>query len=273
MKKPDYILDIPAEQYHQDARDGKFLSSHMLGDFRKCPSLYHKKMTGLIPPSDSASFTFGRATHSLVLEGRAAFDAEFIVSDGPVNEKTGEAYGKATKAYKEWLASQKATVISSADFDVMSAVQRAVWSHSGAATILDQGFAEGTVRTTYCGEPCQIRMDWFDPERRIIADLKTCGDLDRLNYDIRDFGYVNQLAFYRDVLEEASGEKVDGVYIIGVEKKEPYRCGLWMITSAALDAASEQNKQAICTMSVCREGNIWPTGYEVTRVIDVPANN
>ena len=50
--KADYpcFADIPAEQYHQDARDGKFLSSHLLGDFRKCPLTYHQKMTGVIPP-------------------------------------------------------------------------------------------------------------------------------------------------------------------------------------------------------------------------------
>ena len=52
--KADYpcFADIPAEQYHQDARDGKFLSSHLLGDFRKCPLTYHQKMTGVIPPQD-----------------------------------------------------------------------------------------------------------------------------------------------------------------------------------------------------------------------------
>ena len=38
--------------------------------------------------------------------GREAFDGQFLVADGPVNPKTGEPFGKATKAYAEWLSSQ-----------------------------------------------------------------------------------------------------------------------------------------------------------------------
>ena len=37
--KLTFFADIPSEEYHQAARDGKFLSSHLLGDFRKSPRL------------------------------------------------------------------------------------------------------------------------------------------------------------------------------------------------------------------------------------------
>lgn len=44
--------------------------------------------------------------HCLILEGQAAFDEQYLVAGGPVNPKTGEPYGKATKAYAEWIAAQ-----------------------------------------------------------------------------------------------------------------------------------------------------------------------
>ena len=110
MNRLPFFADIPAEEYHQAARDGKFLSSHLLGDFRKCPRLYVKKMNGEIEPIESAALAIGRAVHVLVLEGRAKFDEEFLISDGPVNPKTGEVFGKLTKAYKEWLAAQRLPV-------------------------------------------------------------------------------------------------------------------------------------------------------------------
>ena len=44
MNKLSFFADVPADEYHQAARDGKFLSSHLLGDFRKSPRLYHKKI-------------------------------------------------------------------------------------------------------------------------------------------------------------------------------------------------------------------------------------
>ena len=40
----------------------------------------------------------GRAVHTLVLEGRGKFDEEFMVSDGPVNPKTGEPFEPAVSA-------------------------------------------------------------------------------------------------------------------------------------------------------------------------------
>ena len=44
MKRCPFIVDIPADEYHEAARRGEFLSSHLLGDFRACPRLYRKKM-------------------------------------------------------------------------------------------------------------------------------------------------------------------------------------------------------------------------------------
>ena len=55
MHQYPFIADIPADEYHAAARRGDFLSSHLLGDFRSCPLLYHKKMTGAIEPVDSAA--------------------------------------------------------------------------------------------------------------------------------------------------------------------------------------------------------------------------
>ena len=48
MKRYPFIVDIPADEYHADAQAGRFLSSHLLGDFRSCPQLYRKKLYGEI---------------------------------------------------------------------------------------------------------------------------------------------------------------------------------------------------------------------------------
>ena len=275
--KADYpcFADIPAEQYHQDARDGKFLSSHLLGDFRKCPLTYHQKMTGVIPPQDSAAYWMGRAVHTLVCEGRAAFDEQFLVTDGPVNPKTGEPFGRLTKAYKEWAAAQTLVPVSASDFGFMVKLQSAVWLHPIATRLFDGGWAEGTVRTTYHGEPVQIRIDFFNPNfvdettgaRGAIIDLKTCDTIDFFESDARKYGYMHQLAFYREVLRIASGEEFP-VYIVAVEKKAPFRVGVWKLAPEALDEAKAANERALSLLRECRCQNVWPTGYEELRVMD-----
>ena len=180
MHRYPFIVDIPADEYHEAARRGEFLSSHLLGDFGACPRLYRKKMSGEIEPTDTAAYQTGRALHTLILEGRAKFDAEYLISSGPTNPKTGEPFGKTTKAYREWLASQKRPIVSSEDFGWMLKLQQSIALHPVANALLEHGRAEGTVRIALNGEPCQIRMDWFNPDfegRPDIVDLKTCENL------------------------------------------------------------------------------------------------
>ena len=273
MDRLSFFADVPADEYHQAARDGKFLSSHLLGDFRKSPRLYQKKINGEIEPSESAALAVGRAVHVLVLEGRSRFDEEFLVTDGPVNPKTGEPFGKTTKAYREWAASQTKEVVGGADFAFMSKLREGVWAHPVARELLDEGIAEQTVRTRYCGEPCQIRMDWFRADyggRPAICDLKTCETLDYFEGDARRFGYPQQMAFYREVLRTASEGAVEAdCYLIAIEKREPMRCGVWKLTDGILEACALENERAIAELRSCRSGNAWPTRTEDMRILDV----
>lgn len=264
MNVPSHFVRVPAEEYHADARAGRYLSSHLLGDFRRSPALYRKKTTGEIPPSDSPALLLGRAAHSLILEGRAAFDGEFLVSDGPTNPKTGEPFGRLSKAYQEWAAEQTRAVVSEKDFGFLVKLQRAVWLNRIASELLAEGFAEGTVRRVYCGTPCQIRCDWFGPAG--LVDLKTCDNLDCFEVAARAYGYVHQMAFYRAILREASGETVP-VHLIAVEKNEPLRCGVWRVADAVLDEAERQNEAAVARLLECRRTDTWPTGYEDVRLL------
>jgi len=103
-----FIIREPADVYH--AKSKEYLSSHQLGDFRKCPALYRKKKLGLIDDDDRPAYQIGRALHVLVLEGRNKFEAEYAVG-GPINPKTGEMFGPTTKAYAEWAAAQGKAVL------------------------------------------------------------------------------------------------------------------------------------------------------------------
>ena len=81
----DFIIHEPSAVYHEQSRTGKYLSSQRLGDFRKSPKLYYKKEQGLIKESETSALFIGRAAHCLILEGRASFEEQYVVSDGPIN--------------------------------------------------------------------------------------------------------------------------------------------------------------------------------------------
>ena len=160
----------------------------------------------------------------------------------------------------------------------MLKLQQSVALHPVANALLEHGRAEGTVRIALNGEPCQIRMDWFNPDfegRPVIVDLKTCDNLSFFERDARKYGYPEQLAFYREVFRaanagvNASAQDTPDVYIVAIEKREPFRCGVWKLTDGLLDQATATNKMAMSLLKECRRRNEWPTGYEEVRVMDV----
>lgn len=263
IRSLDFLLREPADVYHARSKD--FLSSHQLADFRKCPLLHRRKQLGLIDDKDGSAFLVGRAAHVAVLEGKERFVAEFAVG-GPINSRTGQPFGSSTKAWAEWVEAQAKPVLTHDQHALVRELAASAKEHAAARELLEDGVAEGVVRVDYLDLRCQARIDWMSPEHGIV-DLKTCDDLTWFEADARRFGYGFQLAFYRAVLRLAVGETFP-VHLIAVEKKPPYRCGVWRVESELLDLAQRANEEAMKRLAKCRRDDSWPTGYEEVRLFD-----
>jgi len=258
-----FLKREPAEVYHAKAKD--YLSSHALADFRRCPLLFRRKEQGLIPDRNSAAFLLGRAAHTLILEGRERFEREYAVG-GPVNPRTGQLFGSATKAFAEWAERIGKPVLADADAALIEQMAASVSEHLFARELLREGVAERVVRVRYGGHDCQARIDWVNPLLdRGIVDLKTCDRLDGFEFDIDAYRYVHQLAFYRALVGRACGASL-AVHIVAVEKRDPFRCGVWQIAEAALDQAQRENEAAMDELARCRETGVWPTRFESLRL-------
>lgn len=262
----DVLIREPAEVYH--SRSGEYLSSHLLAAFRECPLLYRKKRLGLIKDEDRPAYLLGRAAHTLILEGTARFEAEYAIG-GPVNPRTGKTFGATTKAFARWAHDQGRPVLTDEQAALVASMAASVKAHEQAQRLLAKGVAERVVRALYMGLPCQIRIDWFSRAKNFtgIVDLKTCDGLSYFEADARRYGYIHQLAFYRVVLCHAIGEYVP-MHIIAVEKKEPFRCGVWRIGENAFATARKDNERALAELQHCIANDVWPTGYEEVRTLD-----
>lgn len=260
-----FLIREPADVYL--GRRNEFLTAHRLAEFRRCPLLFRRKEQGLIPERDSHAFHVGRAAHVLILEGRERFETEFAVG-GPINPKTGQSYGSATKAFADWAQQRGKPSLADDDAAVVEQMAASVKAHTFARELLATGVAEGVIRCEVIGLPCQARLDWINPlPDRGIVDLKTCDSLDAFEFDVRAFGYVEQMAFYRALVAEVGGHLLP-VHLIAVEKREPFRCGVWQVAPRRLDAAATENDRAIRTLVRCRETGSWPTGFESLRLYD-----
>lgn len=260
-----FLTREPSEVYRAKSKD--FLSAHALNEFRRCPLLYRKKEMGLVPERDTAAFLVGRAAHTLILEGRKPYEREYAIG-GPVNPKTGQPFGSQTKAFAEWAERQGRPVLSDTHAATVEQMAAAVQDHLFARELFADGVAEGVVRCEYAGHRCQARVDWINPvEGRGIVDLKTADELDSFEMAIRAFGYLHQVGFYRALIAETSGQVLP-VHIVAVEKREPFRCGVWQITSRVLDQAQSENEEAMADLRRCRETGNWFTKFESLRLID-----
>ncbi|MEX0653674.1 MAG: PD-(D/E)XK nuclease-like domain-containing protein [Phycisphaeraceae bacterium] len=254
----------PADEYH--AKAGEYLSSHQLLDFMACPWLYRKKQLGLIVDSDSPALLVGRATHVRILEGRDVYEAEFAFG-GPVNPKTGKPFGSGTKAFAEWAEAQGKPVLSHEHVELIEQMASGVAMNDEAVDLLLYGRSEGVIRTTYSDTPCQIRIDWVHPHRGLV-DLKTTADLTWFENETKRRRYHNQLAFYQAVLAQVIDQYVP-VYLIAIEKVEPFRCGVWHVSDNTLAIARQENEAAIARLRRAWEIDAFPTGYEDIRVMEV----
>ena len=263
-----HLIHEPSDVYH--ARAVEYLSSHRLAEFRRCPLLYRMRQDGLLDEEDRPSYLVGRAAHTLILEGREKFAANYAIG-GPINEKTGQPYGPTTKAFADWAAAQGKPVLTHDQAEIIKRMAASVAAHELADSILTDGIAEGVVRSPLNGVPCQIRVDWFNASHQAIVDLKTSDDLTFFESDARRYGYAHQMAFYRSVL--AAAAQIDTheirVYMVAVEKREPFRVGVWLMSEHVLAIAQRENDAAIERLKWCRDSKLWPTGYEELRIFSV----
>jgi hypothetical protein len=254
----------PAETYHSKAVE--YLSSHQLIDYMRCPYLHMKKRSGLIQRKESSAFFIGRAAHCRILEGRDVYEAEFAVG-GPINPRTMKPFGEKTKAFEKWAVEQGKPVISNDTAELIEQMAAGVVMNPTAQELLEKGQAEGVLREDYCGVYCQCRYDWLNPSRGIV-DLKTCDQLDWFEADARRWNYAHQMAFYQGVMHAAVGQYLS-VHLIAIEKKEPYRCGVWRLSDDTLSIARAEVESAIERYKTSRKADEWPTGYEEVRIMDI----
>lgn len=265
IERSDFIFET-ADVYHGKAVD--YLSSHQLMRYEDSPALYAYRLEH--PQEDTTAFRFGRACHSYILEGQDVFDAEYIVANDPdsgaFNKTTKKPYGYDTQAWKKWEKTQGKTGITETDFETVKAMGEAVKNHQFAAELLADGFPEAVLRETYCGTPCQIRIDWTNNVRETVVDLKTISDITRFENQFRNFRYANQMAFYAGVWMAKFGS-LPSVSMIAVETAAPYRVGVWTLTPATLKDAKLFNETTIPKFITSKQSGIYPTNYENERTI------
>jgi len=256
MDTPPFLIKESFSTYLE--MGAHYLRSHPLALFRKSPYEYWAELNGITEVEDKKPQSFGRAAHSLILEGESALFQDYTLIPDDLAH-----LNKNTNMYQGWKISQTKHILSDKEYTGLRRMQFNIQQHETASGLLSKGVAERTVRAKYLGRPCQIRIDFFNGN---IVDLKTCRDLNWFEYDARKFEYHHQMAFYKGVYSAAAeAEFPPDVYIIAVESDAPHRVGVWKMKDDLLEFGMVENMRAVKKLKECEEFNHFPTGFETVR--------
>ena len=262
-------VDIPDLEYHGNK---DYLSASSMKLLKRSPLHYINEQK-----KETEAMAFGSAYHCLVLEPEK-FDEQFYVFDETsileILIGEGSKSPRATNKYKEWkeLQFSKAdgkTIIEAQEYAKMEAMKNVLFSHPFAKSLLTNGIAEQAIFAEFetgSGEKGKIKIkpDYMKPNKRVIADLKTCvsAELDEFTRHSAKMNYHIQAALYSDVVELMHGDGLSWRFIfIAQEKEFPYAFNLFEASPQFIAQGRYEYEMLTSLWLWCKENNKWP-GYQ-----------
>lgn len=205
----------------------------------------------------SAALDFGKAFHSLALEGKEDFiqhPASYTNEKGEVKKWSGNA-----AVCKEWLRENPGYVVDEDEETSLRAMQKAVEPH-----LIFKSKFEVSIFSELEGLPVKCRLDMLtDGDDDPIIDLKTCADAnpEKFMREALRLGYHLQAAWALDVLRLA-GIKREEFRFVAVESKPPHGvCVLRFLDQevSLLRVGRIRYKEQLRKLKQAIEKNDWPS--------------
>lgn len=228
----------------------------------KSVQLFRDYQTGIYTVGDKSHHQIGRLAHAAVLEPQRF--AQMVVSEGPVNERTGKAYGRDTQAWAAWQAENPEKVV--VDSWLLTMLERIPNEVKG---LFVGGRSEVSVhhKLSVSGLDVKCRCDYL--RERSILDFKTCEDVDRFDRELSKWSYWFQLGWYKMVMKAETG--VDHTFrFVFAEKKPPFR---WRIVPLDVEYqmyADAQVEDALGKLIEARDSGNWSDRGEVEQMASLP---
>ena len=222
-----------------------------LKEFMKSPA--HYKHIVSTPQKEETYFVIGDYVHTAILEPEK-LASKFAVAD--VKSRNATEYKKvAAIAY-----GQGKRVLLKHEMEECDMMAANALADPYFRDLVGLGYPEITATAKLQDVWCKCRMDLYIPEEKHIVDVKTSAESAHwFPYNVRKFGYDIQAAFYRDIVQKASGEEINKVTFVLIEKKAPYAIRLFEITKRYMDDASLRYGGALTRYLECLSKNNWPS--------------
>ena len=255
------------EQYHSSPGYSK---SH-LDDIAGAPIDYwHARLNKDREPEEpSRALVLGQAIHTAILEPDL-FPTEYkILPDLDLRTKNGRAERDAFVA-----ANPGSTIITIDERDTAIACQNAVRRHPVASLLFTDGRVEQSFFTIdqETGELIKCRMDWWRESAGMVVDVKSTDDAseDGFGKSAAKFRYHLQPPWYQDVLRQEYGEAPPYWVFLAIEKKPPYKIGLYYPTAEDIQLGHAMARRDFKKILECKASGRWPDYATEVRPLKLP---
>lgn len=244
------VYDQPFAEYHE--RKLGVVSKSALDAIERSPAHYRQWLLDDGP--STKALEFGRAFHLAVLETEV-YHGTYVVEP--------KFSGKGAKAAREeWQELNASKIpIAAEDHDAIMRMLGSVLVHPAASRILSAGKPEVSIhwQDEQGGLQCKARADYYVPERKLVADLKSTTDasVDEFAKSIARYGYHKQHALYADGFRMC-GEPINHFVLIAVEKTPPHAVAVYTLDAEAVTKGYHAARQGIDMMAHCMKTGEWP---------------
>lgn len=237
----------------------QYLTYRELLEFRADAHVFGLQRRGEMKSRSGYGSHLEAAFRVRAMEGQDALRRRFAV-DAPVDPHTGRPASPYSQLFLTWKESQSKPALDMNELQAVELAAIALQRHRLCREVLSAGVPWGVARENYCGMPCQSQIDWVSPRYGIVAVL-LCDALAGLPGHVRYLGQAHRLAFYRAIVAQQIGVHMP-VHVVAVERREPWRAGVWLVDPKLLSSAERENERLIGDLRRCLESDSWPTGYE-----------
>lgn len=260
---PGVYHGVPFETY----RAWKAVNHSSLKEIAKSPRHY-RHMLAQPPRPPSPDQQFGTVAHAMMLEPSRSAD---LMVRAPINTKTGEPFGRATKAWAEYASLHAGKLIVTVEeIETLNRMAQNAMANPDVAVIMRaDGVSEvSIVWDDPTGIRCKARIDRLitdpasyhdDPARSLaFVDIKTTANaaLGAFRRDAEAYGYFTANAMYRRACAAHGYRGMGG--IVALESGGECDAVWYDIDEETAKVADTMLDGWLRTLKTCRELNEWP---------------
>lgn len=255
---PAVVAGMPEDAYH--AHDS--VSKSGLDLINMSPAHYYWSAKR----EPTRAMDIGTAIHTALLEPER-FAAEYVLLDG-VKDRRASEYKEACKAH------DASRVLVSKEAANVAGMQETVRSDQYIRDMLDaDGHREVSVfaRDPETGAAVRCRFDLLALAGWGL-DLKKTRDARSREFEraVARYRYHVQVAFYSDVLEWATGERLTSMPLLAVEEEPPHTAVPYILGDMSIEQGRREYRRNLDTYAACVKAGEWPGYKPDSYIIDVP---